>query len=68
MGVLEVTWGCQRDGLDVAGEHLRGREAGKQIKRDELALGGLVSDLWRPLGEDAEPRHKQVNKAVRMAE
>lgn len=45
VGVLEATWGCQRDGLDVTGEHLHGRKAGKQIKRDELALGGLILDL-----------------------
>lgn len=40
--VLGVTWGCQRDGLDVTREHLPGCKASKQIKRDELTLGGLV--------------------------
>lgn len=49
VGVLDATWGCQRDGLDVAGEHLHGCRASKQIKRDELPLGGLVLVLWRRL-------------------
>ena len=60
VGVLGATWGCQRDSLDVTGEHLHGRKAGKQIKRDELALCGLVLDLWRQFGADVEAREKQV--------
>lgn len=63
--VLDTTRGCQRDGLDVTGEHLHGCKAGKQIKRDELALGGLVLDLWGQLRVSAKQRvHKSV-KAVK---
>lgn len=32
----------------------------KQIKRDELALGGLVLDLWRRLGANAEQREQTI--------
>lgn len=32
---------------------------GKQIKRDELALGGLVLDLWRQLGAKCRAERKQ---------
>lgn len=46
IGALGATWGCQRDGLDGAGEHLSGCKAGKQIKRDELQLGGLLLASW----------------------
>lgn len=37
----------------------------KQIKRDELALGGLVLDLWRQLGADVEQRENKSVKAVK---
>lgn len=40
---------------------------GKQIKRDELALGGLVLDLWRQLGADAEQRENKAVKAVKTS-
>lgn len=46
IGALDAAWGCQRDGLDGAGEHLSGCKAGKQIKRDELQLGGLLLASW----------------------
>lgn len=36
----------------------------KQIKRDELTLGGLVLDLWRQLGANAEQREKSVKVIV----
>lgn len=32
----------------------------KQIKRDELTLGGLGLDLWRQLGANAAEERKQV--------
>lgn len=65
VGVLEATWGCQRDGLDVTGEHLHGRKAGKQIKRDELALGGLILDLWSRAEARAEHRETSQTKLQR---
>lgn len=54
--VLEATWGCQCDGLDVTGEYLHGRKAGKQIKRDEWISFRFMEATWSP-----EPRREKTS-------